>query len=60
MLMRYTKAKIKNGWLATIFIITLHHSIKDIDQRETVLNKISQICAYTDGAITIRSRQWLV
>ena len=46
-----------DGLQATLFVIALHYTVKDTEQRGTTLNTTSQIYAYsTDVATLARSR----
>ena len=48
-----TGVKQGNGLSTTLFITAQHKVIRKIDQRWTILNKLSQVCAYADDVVLI-------
>ena len=42
-----------DGLLTTLFTVAKHKVIWEIDQRGTIFNKLSQICAYADDVVLI-------
>jgi len=45
--------KQRDGLSATLFNLTLHKALKNLEQSNKVLNRLTQICGYADGILVI-------
>ena len=46
-----------DGLSAALFSFALHKALKNLEQSNTILNRLTQICGYADGIlVTARSR----
>jgi hypothetical protein len=46
-----------DGLSTTLFILALYYGVQKIDQRGTILTKLSQICAYADYIVIVTRTQ---
>jgi hypothetical protein len=42
-----------DGLSATLFILVLHKALKNLEQSNTTLNRLTQICGYADDTLVI-------
>jgi hypothetical protein len=42
-----------DGLSATLFILVLHKALKNLEQCNTILNRLTQICGYADDILVI-------